>query len=228
MAAAGRAIIIGASRGLGAGLAREYAGRGWEVVATQRSESAELAEAAAAAAISIETVDIDDPASIAALAERVGGAKFDLVFINAGVLGPAHQSVDKVSREELAALMMTNAIAPIRVAQALLPLVKDGGTLAFMTSVLGSVGGRTHATYPLYSASKAALNSLSRGFVAQDVGGRAVTVINFHPGWVRTAMGGAGADIDVATSVAGIADVIAAERTPGHHYLDYEGKVLPW
>ena len=225
---AGNAIIIGASRGLGAGLARELASRGWQVVATQRTPSDELAAAAQAdRRIAIETVDIDDADAVTALAARLGGRRFDLVFVNAGVMGPAHGSAQRVTRDELAALMLTNAVAPVRTARALLPLVADGGTVAFMTSALGSVARRTHGSAELYSASKAALNSLTRGFFAADVGARPVKVLNIHPGWVKTAMGGASAPIDVATSVKGIADVIE-HAAPGQHFLDYTGAELPW
>lgn len=219
------AIIIGASRGLGAGLVRELAARGWEVIGTERRPSAELA---AAGASQIETLDIDDPASIAALASRMAGRTFDLVFVNAGVTGPGHASAAQVTPEELGALLLTNAVAPIRVARALLPLVRDGGTVAFMSSGLGSVAERMHGMLELYSASKAALNSLTRGFAAQDIGDRPVGVINVSPGWVRTDMGGQGADIDVATSVKGIADMLAANPGPGHRFLDYQGKTHPW
>lgn len=223
-----KALIIGASRGLGAGLAKELAGRGWDVVATQRTASAELAEAARAGKVAIETVDIDDQPAVEALAGRLAAHKFDLVFINAGVMGPLHHAAGQVTKDELAALMLTNAIAPVRTARALLPLVADGGTIAFMTSILGSVGGRNHGHYELYSASKAALNSLTRGFAHQDVGDRNIGVINVHPGWVKTDMGGAAADIDVATSVKGIADMLAANRGKGHKYLDYKGQAIAW
>lgn len=227
------ALIIGASRGLGAGLTRELAGRGWQVVATQRKDAPELAAIAADnSSVSIETVDIDDTASVAALAGQLKGRSFDLVFINAGVSGPPNGLAENVSTDELAALMMTNAIAPVRTARKLLPLVKDGGTVAFMSSILGSVTLRTHAMAELYSASKAALNSLTRGFVAQDIGSKPIGVINVHPGWVKTDMGGDAADIDVATSVAGIADMLEANTGPnvvlGHRYLDYQGQTLPW
>ncbi|MES2698174.1 MAG: SDR family oxidoreductase [Pseudomonadota bacterium] len=223
------ALIIGASRGLGAGLTRELAGRGWQVVATQRKHAPELAAIAADnSAVSIATVDIDDTASVAALAAALAGQSFDLVFVNAGVSGPPHGLAENVSSEDLAALMMTNAIAPVRTARALLPLVKDGGTVAFMSSLLGSVALRTHAMAELYSASKAALNSLTRGFAAQDIGSKPIGVINVHPGWVKTDMGGDGADIDVATSVAGMVDMLEANTGPGHRYLDYQGKTLAW
>lgn len=218
------AIIIGASRGLGLGLAQELAGRGWQVTATQRSASPALAEAASAGGITVATVDIDDAASVAALMAQAPGP-FDLVFINAGVTGP-QATADTVALDDLAALMMTNAVAPVRTARTLVGHVKPGGTIAFMTSILGSVTLRTHAMAELYSASKAALNSLTRGFAAIE--GKDFAVLSLHPGWVKTDMGGAGADIDVATSVAGLADVLEAESAAGHRYLDYTGKTLPW
>ncbi len=215
------AIIIGASRGLGLGLAVELTRRGWQVTATERTPSDALA---AAAGVTVDTVDIDDPAAVAALAARQAGP-FDLVFVNAGVTGPKHGGGDKVTAEELAALMMTNAVSPIRTARALRGAVKPGGTVAFMSSILGSVALRQHDMAELYSASKAALNSLTRGFAAQN---KDLAVLSLHPGWVKTDMGGDGADIDVATSVTGLANVIEAETAPGHRYLDYTGKTLPW
>jgi NAD(P)-dependent dehydrogenase (short-subunit alcohol dehydrogenase family) len=221
MTMAKTAIIIGASRGLGLGLAVELSRRGWHVTATQRAPSAALA---AAAGVTVETVDIDDVAAVAALAERQKGP-FDLVFINAGVTGPKHGSADKVTADELAALMMTNATSPIRTARALRGAVKPGGTIAFMSSILGSVALRQHDMAELYSASKAALNSLTRGFAAQN---KDLAVLSLHPGWVKTDMGGDGADIDVATSVTGLATVLEAETAPGSRYLDYTGKTLPW
>ena len=214
------AIIIGASRGLGLGLAIELAGRGWDVTATQRTPSAGLAEAG----VTVETVDVDDVAAVTALARRQPGP-FDVVFINAGVTGP-QATANTVAATDLAALMMTNAISPIRTARALLGALKPGGTMALMTSILGSVTLHTHGMAELYSASKAALNSLTRGFAATDA--RDFAVLSLHPGWVKTDMGGAGADIDVATSVAGLADLLETETAPGHRYLDYTGKTLPW
>ena len=135
------AIIIGASRGIGLALAGELAARGWQVTATARGVAPDLAALAAASdgAVTLATVDIDDVASGAALDVALTGQEFDLVFVNAGTYGPAHQSVDDVTAAEMGALMMTNAIAPVRLAKRLLPKVKSGGTLALMSSILGSV-----------------------------------------------------------------------------------------
>ncbi len=218
------ALILGASRGIGLGLSRELIGRGWQVVATHRGPAPELAATGARLAV----VDVDDDASVAALAAALAGERFDHVLINAGIMGNRADTAATISREAMAQLFWTNAIAPIRAARRLLSLVRDGGSIGFMTSVLGSVAGRTHGAVELYSASKAALNSLTRGFAVQDVGTRPVAVLNLHPGWVKTDMGGADADIDVATSVKGLADVIASARPPGQRYLDYTGATIPW
>lgn len=222
------ALIIGASRGIGLGLTAELIGRGWDVIATHRSAAPDLAATGARLA----QVDIDDSETVAALAGSLAGTTFDHVLINAGISGGPGDTASTVSRDALAQLFWTNAIAPIHAGRILLPLVKDGGSIGFMTSILGSVGGRTHGYAELYSASKAALNSLTRGFAQQDIGSRNVAVLNLHPGWVKTDMGGAGADIDVATSVKGLANVIAestaAARPAGQRYVDYTGATIPW
>jgi NAD(P)-dependent dehydrogenase (short-subunit alcohol dehydrogenase family) len=110
------AIIVGASRGLGLGLAREFARRGWHVTATARNASIapELADVAAASdgRIEVEEVDIDLAESVDALATRLAGRRFNLVFINAGIAGPPHQSVDAVTPQEIGVLMYTNADRP--------------------------------------------------------------------------------------------------------------------
>jgi NAD(P)-dependent dehydrogenase (short-subunit alcohol dehydrogenase family) len=218
------ALIIGASRGIGLGLTAELIGRGWTVVATHRGPAPDLVATGATTAV----VDMDDADNVAALAAAHGGTPFDHILINAGISGGPGSSATNATPEVVTSLFWTNAVAPIRAARILLPLVKDGGSIGFMTSVLGSVGGRNHAYAELYSASKAALNSMTRSFAAQDVGARNIAVLNLHPGWVRTAMGGESADIDVATSVKGLADVIAAAKPPGQRYLDYKGTTIPW
>lgn len=217
------AIIIGASRGIGLGLTRELLGRGWDVVATRRGHAAELDASGA----EVSVVDMDAREDVERLADALGGRRFDVVLINAGVTGPSHGFAGKATKPEVADLMWTNAVAPVRAAWVLLPLVKDGGTLAFMSSILGSVDLRTHGMAELYSASKAALNSLTRGLAASEAAA-GLAVLSLHPGWVKTDMGGEGADIDVATSVAGLADVLGADQPVGSRYLDYTGKTLPW
>lgn len=222
------ALIIGASRGLGLGLARELLHRGWQVTATVRSapKHAELADYHGQ--VSMDTVDINNLTTVDAFVNRVKSQSFDVVFINAGIGGPDGKTAETVTPDEMTHLFMTNAISPVRLAYKLLPTVKTGtGILAFMTSILGSIETDSHGFAPLYSASKSALNRLTRSFV--EVMTEDITVLSMHPGWVRTDMGGEHADIDVATSVTGLADVLEAKAGSGvHEFLDYRGRTIPW
>ncbi|WP_371370348.1 SDR family oxidoreductase [Pseudomonas sp. QL9] len=221
------ALVVGASRGLGLGLVRELLVRGWDVTATLR-DAAHPGELAALP-VRIESLQLDDAGSQDRLVEDLVGLRLDLVFINAGIYGPAHQSALDASLAEVGQLFMVNAVAPLRLAERLLPQIDEArGVLAFMTSELGSVAGNESGGMALYRASKAALNSLTRSFVAEQ-GETGLTVLNLHPGWVRTDMGGEAAPLDVATSVKGLVDQVEAYAGQGgQHYLDYQGTTIDW
>jgi NAD(P)-dependent dehydrogenase (short-subunit alcohol dehydrogenase family) len=223
------ALIIGASRGLGLGLSLELLRRGWNVTATVRAAIENSGLEAFPEQVTLDTLDINKTSMVTPFVERRTGMLFDVVFLNAGVMAPKGKTPENVTAEEVAHLMMTNAVSPIRLAGKLRPMVRPNtGILAFMSSRLGSVESNTSGMAPLYSASKAALNSLTRSLVA-SLGKPEITVISFHPGWVRTDMGGANADIDIETSVTGIASVLEAKAgTGGHTFLDYQGNTVPW
>jgi len=220
------ALIVGASRGLGLGLAKELRARGWAIIGTARDRAgSDRIEALGARA---EIADTAEAGSVAALSRRLSGEAFDLVFVNAGIKG-AEQDPARATQAEIAELFTVNSVAPVGIARQFLGRVRDGGGIvAFMSSDLGSVTRTTDGYIPLYRASKAALNSLIRSFAA-DLGGRRATVLAIHPGWVRTDMGGAQAPVGVAESVRGIADVLEARAgTLRHGFVDYRGVELPW
>src|SRR5438067_7772505 len=227
------ALVVGASRGLGLGLAAELRRRGWNVVGTVRDQAGERRlrklESKAGAEIRVEHLDINDDAQIATLRRRLDGTVFDLVFVNAGIAPKSRGDAAGASRDEAAAVFMTNAVAPIRVARAFLDRVRNGpGIIAFMSSGLGSVANKTDSYSALYSASKAALNSLSRSLAA-SVGGRRVTVLAVAPGWVGTDMGGRGAPLSVGESVRGIVDMLESRAgTFRHGFVDYRGREVGW
>lgn len=222
------ALVIGASRGLGLGLACEFLERGWEVTATVRAAPKHDDFKAYHDRVRLDTLDINRPKMVEDFLSRIHDKIFDVVFINAGVGGPTGKDAVTATPDEITHLFLSNAISPISLGTKLLPNIKTGtGILVFMTSVLGSVTRGAGDYAPLYSASKSALNQLTRSFVAamkEDI-----TVISMHPGWVRTDMGGQGADIDVATSVRGMVDVLEVKAgSHKHEYLDYLGATIPW
>ena len=225
-----KALIIGASRGIGAGLVGEHLRRGWQVTATARGQSDDLATLRKSYSdrLQLDTADINVPSTIAALAKRHEGQTFDLLFLNAGIMVGRGVPLPDVPDTGINAIFLTNAVSPIRAADALLGFVKAGGTIAFMSSILGSIGTNEDGRAELYRASKAALNSLVRSFRARHKD-KALTVLALHPGVVRTAMGGPQAPLDIATSVTGVADVLAKRRgTGGQAFVDYRNEIIPW
>ncbi|QWC56968.1 SDR family NAD(P)-dependent oxidoreductase [Erythrobacter sp. 3-20A1M] len=221
-------LIIGASRGIGLGLAREFAQRGWKVFASERSEGDALHDAAEEhrPRIEIVTVDVTQPDSYEGLKGKFGEGALDAIIVNAGISGASHQSAVQASADEVAHVMMTNAFGPARLAHELLPLVKDGGTLGLMTSRMGSIADSSGG-YELYRTSKVAQNMLAKGIAEQQAKTRGIAVRSLHPGWVQTDMGGPHAKITVEESAAGLADVIESAEG-GYRFVDYSGDELPF
>ncbi|MBV8913741.1 MAG: SDR family NAD(P)-dependent oxidoreductase [Acetobacteraceae bacterium] len=215
------ALILGASRGLGLGLAGELVKRNWTVWGTVRKpeDGQRLEREGAKPAIA----DITDHDSVGALRSQVG--QLDLLFVNAGISEPAE--FDVIDEAGIGHLFMTNAVAPVRAALTLKDNLAPDGMIAFMSSRMGSVSLTTADNKAMYRASKAALNALTRAMLPRF--GLDRPVLTFHPGWVATDMGGKGADLDVATSVKGILDVIEQRRgKAGSCFIDYSGAALAW
>ena len=226
------ALVVGASRGLGLGLAKELVGRGWTVIATMRSPGTAsgltaLAEGSGGK-VRIETLDLEQSDQIDALAKRLSGETLDLLFVNAGIsLGRIKAAA--ATREDVARLFVTNTVAPIHVAEAFVDRMRNGtGVIAMMSSGLGSVANNFRDGADLYSASKAALNKLTRGFAA-GLGDRKLTVLSISPGWVRTDMGGPSAMLSVEESCKGVIDVVEAKAGTGEHgFYSHDGATVGW
>ena len=223
-----KALIIGASRGLGLGLVKELLNDGWDVTATVRNpDNAQPLKTLGA--VRVEQLEIDEQQAIKALSQKLDDEVFDLVFINAGIKGPDDQLSGDASLADIGQLFLTNSVAPINVAQAFVSKIRKGsGVLAFMSSGIGSIKSPDAPEMALYKASKAALNSMTNTFIGQ-LGEDRPTVLNLHPGWVKTDMGGEDAEIDVPTSTRGLVEQVNAYAGKGgHHFIDYQGQTIPW
>ena len=223
------ALIVGASRGLGLGLAEEYLRRGWRVIATVRDAGGEAALKGLSGAerLTIERADVAVAADRRALAARIEGP-LDLLFLNAGIMGPA--DLEGASDVEVDRVIQTNAFGPTRLAWDLIDRVRDrAGVVAFMSTGMASIADNTSGGYDAYRASKAAQNMLARSLWVRAAQPRGIAVLSVNPGWVQTDMGGPGATIDVATSVRGIADQIEANAGRNEHrFVGWNGPVLEW
>jgi len=225
------ALIIGASRGLGYALAAEYLARGWQVTATVREAGRtalhDVAESSAGQLV-VEIVDITVPEQVAALHERLAQARFDLLFVNAGVTNGPEETVADVSTDTFIRLMVTNALSPMRVVETLQDLVAPNGTIGVMSSGQGSVTNNDKGGFEVYRASKSALNQLMRSFAARHVGDPR-TLLLMAPGWVQTGLGGPAAPLTIGQSIPGVVDTIEAQAGQGGlQYLDYQGQAVRW
>jgi len=217
-------VIVGASRGIGREFVRQYLADGWTVVATART--AEQAAELTAAGATAFTADVTDEASLTALAVAAPGPH-DLLILNAGINvreGPLAQ----VDAAKWAEVMAVNGLGPLLAARALGPTVRDGGTIAALSSTLGSIGANTGGGLYSYRMSKAGLNAGLKN-LSLELKPRGIAVAALHPGWVKTEMGGKGAEVEVGDSVTGLRQVIAG-LTPAKTgmFLDYRGNGLPW
>ena len=220
-----KVLVIGASRGIGLELVRQYRADGATVVASARDDAglARLRELGAEAI----RLDVADATSAAGLAWPIDGAGFDVVIHNAGVYGPRTAGLEPPSEADFDRVMHTNVLGAMRVLPQLEDALAPGARVAVISSRMGSIGGRGGTHGWLYRASKAALNSVLKD-ASLAFGGGAICVA-LHPGWVRTDMGGEGADLDVSASAADLRRTIAGLSSADHGgFFNHDGTPIPW
>jgi NAD(P)-dependent dehydrogenase (short-subunit alcohol dehydrogenase family) len=224
------ALIVGASRTLGLGLATEYAHRGWDVIGTVRGDRRtslhDLAEASGGR-VTVESLDMMKPEQVAALRERLAEHTLDLLFVNAAVTR-GNIPIGDVPAEMFAEVMVTNALSPMRVIESFRSLVAPTGTIGVMSSRQGSVSLNTNGGQDVYRASKSALNQLMRSYAARYPDA-AHTLLLICPGHVRTELGGPDAPLTIDQSIPGVVDTIDRHSgEPGLKFIDHQDQPLPW
>jgi NAD(P)-dependent dehydrogenase (short-subunit alcohol dehydrogenase family) len=222
-------LITGANRGIGLELARRYAAAGWRVIATCRDPQAATA-LKAIPGVTVEALEVTDYEAVDALAKKYNGTAIDLLLNNAGIYGHRDGALSISDFDTYLNVLQVNSVAPMKLALAFLPhlkATKGGARIATISSRMGSIGSSSGGSY-VYRASKAAINAAMHN-LALDLKSAGVTVIVLHPGWVKTDMGGQGADIDVQTSAAGLQKTIdGASLQDTGKFLNYDGSEIPW
>ena len=224
-AAIKQVLVIGASRGIGLELVRQYRADGAEVSASARDDAG-LARLAALGAKPLR-LDISSAAGCAGLAWPIDGEAFDAIWLVAGVYGPRSQGLEPPTEDQFDSVMHTNVLGAMRLLPALAEALAPGARLAVLSSRMGSIGLRSDANGWLYRASKAALNSVLKDASLQ-LAGRAICVA-LHPGWVQTDMGGAGADLTIERSAADLRATVAALTSADNgSFFNHDGQPLAW
>ncbi|MCB1897059.1 MAG: SDR family NAD(P)-dependent oxidoreductase [Zoogloeaceae bacterium] len=216
-------LVVGASRGLGLEFVRQYAAAGWRVLAGLRHP----ASTDLPAAITTHAIDVCNLASIDAVAEALQH-ELDHLVISAGALGVKNLGFETPDPEDFDRVMRTNVLGTIALIEQLAPRMAAGGTIAVLSSRMGSIGDADSPFALLYRCSKAAVNMVVK-CAASAYADSGLRIVALYPGWVRTEMGGPDAPLLPPESVTGMRRVIDdADAFPSGGFFSYRGDPLPW
>lgn len=217
-------VITGANRGIGYEYCKQLTERGDEAIALCRNPSSELLELD----IRVETgVDITSDESVAAVTTRLQGTDIDVLINNAGII--ERVTLENLDFESIREQFEVNALGPLRLTKALLPLMGNGSKLILMTSRMGSIDDNTSGSSYGYRMSKVALSMAGKS-LSHDLHHRNIAVAILHPGLVQTRMTGfTPHGITPEESVKGLLDRIdqLTLATTGT-FWHANGEILPW
>ncbi|NOQ16647.1 MAG: SDR family NAD(P)-dependent oxidoreductase [Methyloprofundus sp.] len=228
-------LITGANRGLGLEFCQQYAQQGWRVLACCRKpdEASALQQLATEYTDSVQVLALDvvDHAQIDALAIQLHDISIDVLISNAGVYGDTFgHGFGQLDYQNWRATFEINVLAGVKMAEAFNAqlLRSQQGVLVAISSLMGSMADNGSGGSILYRSSKAALNAAMKS-LAIDLQAQGVGVLIFHPGWVKTDMGGQNALIDTQTSIQGMRQVIAQfDLAQTGSFIKYDGSPMPW
>ncbi|XP_032925542.1 C-factor-like [Catharus ustulatus] len=255
MAAARTVLLTGSNRGIGLELVKQLLGSprppAW-IFATCRDPDGPRAQelrdlASKHPNVVLVKLDVENPSAITDAVKvvegKLDGMGLNLLINNAGIYTPT-ASLETVDAEDMVRAYKTNAVGPMLMAQAFLPLLKKAAqdsrekglscskaAIINISTILGSIKKTPDSFFhPVisYRCSKAALNMLTmcQALTYKEAG---ILCVALHPGWVKTDMGSQEADLTVDTSVRGLLSVmpILSEKHSGT-LLNWEGKAIPW
>jgi len=216
-------VVTGANRGIGLAFVQNYLAQGDQVIALCRQASEGLK---ATSAKVVEQIDLAEPDVEKRIRQALDGVKIDILVNNAGIL--RDDRLGSINYQTLLEQFLVNAVAPLKVTEALLPNLNNGSKIALITSRMGSIADNTSGGRYGYRMSKAALNMAGMS-LARDLKSKGIAVAILHPGYVQTQMVGFGGDISPEVAAQRLMTRIE-ELTLGNSgtFWHSNGEVLPW
>jgi NAD(P)-dependent dehydrogenase (short-subunit alcohol dehydrogenase family) len=214
-------LITGATRGIGRALQTALSASGEETFGTYRGTPP--------GQIGWLPLDLTQRGAAAGLAKAFGDRPLDTLICNAGIYADKGQSLDTGYPAAFwAETFAVNVTGVFQTIQALLPNLRTGhGKIAIISSRMASDELAPGGSY-IYRASKAAVLNLGRN-LARDLAADGIAVGIYHPGWVRTDMGGSGADVDADDAARGlIARIEALSAATTGVFEDWQGTAIPF
>lgn len=222
----GCVVVTGASRGIGLEFCKQYNLQGRQVYAACRKPSAELQELQELGVKMVSDVDVTTDRGVEVLQKALIGETIDILINNAGVFG--NNQLGEISYADIERQFLTNAMAPVRLTEALLPQLVKNSKVAMITSRMGSITDNSSGAYYGYRMSKAALNAAGVS-LARDLHPRGIAVALLHPGFVQTQMVGFAGDISPAVAAERlIARIEQLTLDSSGSFWHSNGEVLPW
>ena len=226
-------LITGANRGIGLELSEQFAQDGWQVLACCRNpaDATQLQTLGERDPdIEIFALDVTDQQQISELAEQLADRPIDILLCNAGIYGPRGAGFGAVDARDWLQVLEVNTVAPLMLAQALVAQVaaSQQKLVAVMSSKMGSIADNSGGGQYIYRSSKTAVNQVVKS-LSIDLAERGISAITLHPGWVRTDMGGANAEISTSESASGLKAILqSAGPAQSGQFIGFNGNSIPW
>lgn len=219
-----KVFITGANRGIGLEFTKQLSAKGFEIYAVVRNSSDELTEIPNTHIFT--GIDLENLDTITDFFSSHELPKFDWVILNAGIL--IETPLQDLDVSLIEKHFRVNTLAPLLIAQKLLPYLKEGTKVGLVSSSMGSIADNSSGGYYGYRMSKAALNMIGKN-LAIDLKNKGVMVCLLHPGYVKTQMSDFMGNVPPESSVLGMIRIIEGlTLLASGSFYHYQGKPLPW
>ena len=220
-------FITGGNRGIGLEFAKQLSEKGHHVLAGFRNpKSTDKLKKIIPNENLLHLNVIDEQSIIDTVTELKSRVNhLDLLINNAGIIG-SRDGLKKVEMNDHLDTFKTNTLGPLFVTKHCRSLLGKGSTIVNISSLMGSIDDSSGGSYS-YRISKSALNMVTKN-LHQDLNSKGITVVAFHPGWVRTRMGTPIAPVSKNRSVSGMLKVLEEQNDISGKFINFKGEELPW